>query len=125
MIVMGEVVLGSAVSQAWGMLSQRLARTLYNSSSPSYRRTAAARSRVRAAAGNRRGHGRMHSTGEGGEPQGSRKGRPRNPLEGRGEQAHESAERRHAQDLEPARVMLTVINRIAALASQLAKEDPA
>jgi len=48
-------------------------------------------------------------------------GRPRNPLEGRGEQAHESAERRHAQDLEPARAMLTYINRIATLA----KEDPA
>jgi hypothetical protein len=29
---------------------------------------------------------RTHSTGEGGEPQGSRKGRPRYPLEGRGEQ---------------------------------------
>ena len=27
---------------------------------------------------------RPHSTGEGGEPQGSRKGRPRDPLEGRG-----------------------------------------
>jgi hypothetical protein len=34
---------------------------------------------------------------------------------------HESAERRHAQDLEPARAMLTDINRIATLA----KEDPA
>ena len=29
---------------------------------------------------------RIHSTDEGGEPQGSRKGRPRYPLEGRGEQ---------------------------------------
>jgi hypothetical protein len=29
---------------------------------------------------------RTHSTDEGGEPQGSRKGRPRYPLEGRGEQ---------------------------------------
>ena len=29
---------------------------------------------------------RPHSTGEGGEPQGSREGRPRDPLEGRGEQ---------------------------------------
>ena len=48
-------------------------------------------------------------------------GRPRDPLEGRGEQAHESAERRHAQDSEPARAMLTDINRIATLA----KEDPA
>jgi hypothetical protein len=28
-----------------------------------------------------------NSTDEGGEPQGSRKGRPRNPLEGRGKQA--------------------------------------
>lgn len=64
---------------------------------------------------------RTHSTGEGGEPQGSRKGRPRDLLEGRGEQAHESAERRHAQDAEPARVMLTDIDRVATLA----KEDPA
>jgi hypothetical protein len=29
---------------------------------------------------------RTHGTGEGGEPQGSRKGRPGYPLEGRGEQ---------------------------------------
>jgi hypothetical protein len=36
-----------------------------------------------------------HSTDEGGEPQGSRKGRPRYPLEGRGKQAYESVERRH------------------------------
>ncbi len=35
---------------------------------------------------------RTHSTCEGGEPQGSRKGRPRNPLEGRGEQADVSGE---------------------------------
>ena len=48
-------------------------------------------------------------------------GRPQDPLEGRGEQAHESAERRHAQDLEPAKAMLTDINRIATLA----KGDPA
>ena len=36
-----------------------------------------------------------HSTGEGGEPQGSRKGRPRYPPEGRGKQTYESVERRH------------------------------
>src|SRR5215471_9603717 len=36
-----------------------------------------------------------HSTDEGGEPQGSRKGRPRHPLEGRGKQAYESVERKH------------------------------
>src|ERR1700732_2522317 len=35
---------------------------------------------------------RTHSTCEGGEPQGSREGRPRNPLEGRGEQADASGE---------------------------------
>ena len=34
---------------------------------------------------------RVHSTGEGGEPQGSRKGRPRYPLEGRDEQVDVSA----------------------------------
>src|SRR5437016_3058537 len=52
-----------------------------------------------------RGHGRVgeqsyHSTGEGGEPQGSRKGRPRNPPEGRGKQTYASAERRHNRDSE-------------------------
>jgi len=35
---------------------------------------------------NRRDFLRTHSTEEGGEPQGSREGRPRYPLEGRGEQ---------------------------------------
>ncbi len=35
---------------------------------------------------------RFHSTDEGGEPQGSRKGRPRYPLEGRGEQGDVSVE---------------------------------
>jgi hypothetical protein len=35
---------------------------------------------------------RTRSTGEGGEPQGFRKERPRDPLEGRGEQADVSAE---------------------------------
>ena len=40
---------------------------------------------------------RPHSTEEGGEPQGSRKGRPRNPLEGRGKQAYVSVERRHSE----------------------------
>jgi hypothetical protein len=42
---------------------------------------------------------RPRSTGEGGEPQGSRKGRPRYPLEGRGKQAYESAERKHNEAL--------------------------
>ncbi len=42
---------------------------------------------------------RPYSTEEGGEPQGSRKGRPRNPLEGRGKQAYESAERKHSETL--------------------------
>jgi hypothetical protein len=35
---------------------------------------------------------RFHSTDEGGEPQGSRKGRPRYPLEGRDEQVDASAQ---------------------------------
>jgi hypothetical protein len=44
-----------------------------------------------------------HNTAEGGEPQGSRKGRPRDPLEGRREQAYESVERKHneTQNSEP------------------------
>src|SRR5215470_20389792 len=37
---------------------------------------------------------RTHSTCEGGEPQGSRKGRPRYPLEGRGEQVDASTRSR-------------------------------
>src|SRR5215471_21762795 len=36
-----------------------------------------------------------HSTDEGGEPQGSRQGRPRDPPEGRGKRTYESVERRH------------------------------
>ena len=40
-----------------------------------------------------------HSTDEGGKPQGSRKGRPRNPLEGRGKQADVSVERKHNEAL--------------------------
>jgi hypothetical protein len=38
-----------------------------------------------------------HSTDEGGEPQGSRKGRPWDPPEGRGKQTYESVERRHPE----------------------------
>ena len=40
---------------------------------------------------------RPRSTDEGGEPQGFRKERPRNPLEGRGEQVHVSGERKHSR----------------------------
>src|SRR6202162_5537308 len=40
-----------------------------------------------------------YSTDEGGKPQGSRKGRPRNPVEGRGKQAYESVERKHNEAL--------------------------
>jgi hypothetical protein len=43
-----------------------------------------------AAATGRRAVLRTHSTYEGGEPQGSRKGRPRHPPEGRGKQVDES-----------------------------------
>lgn len=46
---------------------------------------------------------RFHSTGEGGEPQGSRKGRPRYPLEGRDEQADVSAQRRMHETLNSGR----------------------
>jgi hypothetical protein len=38
---------------------------------------------------------RPRSTREGGEPQGFRKERPRDPLEGRGKQVHVSDERKH------------------------------
>jgi len=40
---------------------------------------------------------RPRSTDESGEPQGFRKERPRNPLEGRGEQVHVSGERKHSR----------------------------
>ena len=42
---------------------------------------------------------RFHSTDEGGEPQGSRKGRPRDPLEGRDEQVDVSAQRHRHETL--------------------------
>src|SRR5215471_13934162 len=60
-----------------------------------------------------------HRTDEGGEPQGSRKGRPRYPLEGRGKQAYESVERRH-HETQNSSFRCTDIDRIA----ELAKEDP-
>src|SRR5215470_13143627 len=52
-----------------------------------------------------------YSTGEGGEPQGSGNGQPRNPLEGRGKQAYESAERKHNEALNSEKIMSTDINR--------------
>jgi hypothetical protein len=60
-----------------------------------------------------------HSTDEGGELQGSRKGRPQDPLEGRGKQAYESVERKH-NETQNSRYMYTDIDRIA----ELAREDP-
>lgn len=53
--------------------------------------------RPEAAATGRRAVLRTHGTCEGGEPQGSRKGRPRYPLEGRGEQVDVSAQRHIAE----------------------------
>ena len=58
-----------------------------------------------------------YSTDEGGEPQGSGNGRPRNPLEGRGKQAYESAERKHNETLSSKRYVPD-INRIAELAKE-------
>ena len=49
--------------------------------------------RPEATATGRRAVLRTHTTDEGGEPQGSRKGRPRYPLEGRGEQVDASTKR--------------------------------
>jgi len=46
---------------------------------------------------------RAHSTDEGGEPQGSRKGRPRYPLEGRDEQVDVSAQGHMHGTLNPGR----------------------
>ena len=46
---------------------------------------------------------RFHSTDEGGEPQGSREGRPRHPLEGRDEQVDVSAQRHRHGTLNPGR----------------------
>ena len=90
--------------QARGMLSQRWPENQDSSSSPSYRED-----RLRKTRGYSQPWGTVggasdrtnHSTDEGGQPQVSRKGRPRDLLERRGEQEHESAERRHGQDLVP------------------------
>ena len=53
--------------------------------------------RPEATATGRRAVLRAHSTDEGGEPQGSREGRPRYPLEGRGEQVDASTQRHIAE----------------------------
>jgi retron-type reverse transcriptase len=58
-------------------------------------------------------------TDEGGEPPGSRKGRPRYPPEGRGKRAYESVERKH-NETQNSNFMCTDIDRIA----ELAREDP-
>jgi hypothetical protein len=50
---------------------------------------------------------RPHITCEGGEPQGFRKERPRYPLEGRGEQADESVERKHSRGTDLGRYVHT------------------
>jgi hypothetical protein len=55
-------------------------------------------------------------TDEGGEPPGSRKGRPRYPPEGRGKRAYESVERKH-NETQNSNFMCTDIDRIAELAS--------
>src|SRR5262247_2596952 len=52
------------------------------------------RGRPEAAGRGRRAVVRTHSTDEGGEPQGSRKGRPRYPVEGRGKQVDASTRSR-------------------------------
>jgi RNA-directed DNA polymerase len=62
---------------------------------------------------------RPHSTEEGGEPQGSRKGRPRHPLEGRGKQATHLS-KGDITRLRTRNLMCTDIDRI----SELAREDP-
>jgi hypothetical protein len=48
---------------------------------------------------------RFHSTDEGGQPQGSRKGRPRHPLEGRDEQVDVSAQRHRHETLNSGRLV--------------------
>ena len=99
-----EVVLGSAVSLAHGRLHRDDPGTEESSPSPlTPRRTASGLGReVRATEGrpeeawmDGRAVLQPHSTDEGGELQGSRKGRPQNPPEGRGKQAYVSVERRH------------------------------
>jgi RNA-directed DNA polymerase len=61
-----------------------------------------------------------HSTWEGGEPQGSRKGRPRYPLEGRGEQVDASTRSR----IREAQNSRTDVKRELSRLAELAKEDP-
>src|SRR6266851_9330275 len=48
-----------------------------------------------------------HSTDEGGEPQGSRKGRPRDPLEGRGCPSGRLGRRNHSRDSDLDRYVTT------------------
>ena len=92
-----EVAPGSPESLARGMLPKGFPRNPGELAiSP------LARAETRIAKGDRR---RLHtdggavlrprSTDEGGEPQGFRKERPRDPLEGRGKQMHVSGERKH------------------------------
>jgi RNA-directed DNA polymerase len=62
---------------------------------------------------------RPRSTGEGGEPQGFRKERPRYPLEGRGEQADASAEG-NIDETQTRKAMSPELDRL----TELAKEEP-
>lgn len=61
---------------------------------------------------------RVHSTDEGGEAQGSRKGRPRYPLEGRDEQIDASVQCHRRETLNSTNACQRELNRIAELAKQ-------
>ena len=93
-----EVVPGSPESLARGMLPKRFPMN------PGELTIPARKSGNADAKGDRRRPStdggavlRTRSTDEGGKPQGFRKERPRDPLEGRGEQVHESDERKHSR----------------------------
>ena len=101
-----EVARGSAVSLAQGMFHRDWPGTQESSPSPPrpQRNASGCGLEVRATKGRpeeaRKDAGAVlqpHSTDEGGEPQGSCKGWPRHPLEGRGKQTYESVERRHIE----------------------------
>ena len=85
---------------------------------PSSEEKPAAKGDRRRQATGRRAVLRFHSTDEGGEPQGSRKGRPRYPLEGRDEQVDVSAQCHRHETVELEKACEMELSRIAELARQ-------
>ena len=90
------------------------------SEGPSAAKVTCRQGKPEAAATGRRAVLRTHSTDEGGEPQGSRKGRPRYPLEGRGKQVDVSMRGRRPETPNSEKPCLMDLSRLA----ELARDDP-